>query len=273
MSRLPDYHMHTARCKHARGSLMEYVQTAAELGIYEIAFTDHGPLPDGYDLAHRMGPDETEAYVQEVIDLRRQFPEMKILLGIEADYLPEYTRFLDDFLKSYPFDLVLMSVHFIEGWSAGNWVFEYHFDSRTQQDIYREYLSVVRQGIETGLFDVVAHLDLIKRPGTPLLPLVQNELLLIFEALKAQNMALEINTSGTRKAIAEPYPARPLAELAVKNGVALTFGSDAHAPEQVGLFWTETENWFFGLPKPVRAEFNQRRMRVIKEETKHVRLG
>jgi len=273
MTRLPDYHIHTARCKHARGTMTEYVLAAQKLGLHEIAFTDHGPLPDGFDLAHRMHPGEMEAYVQDVIDLRRQFPEMKILLGIEADYLPGYTRFLESFLKSYPFDLVLMSVHFIEGWADGNWVFDYQFSGRSQQDIYREYLAVVKQGVETGLFDVVAHADLIKRANEPLLPLVREELQNLFRAIKTQNMALEINTSGSRKAIAEPYPAREIASLAVEYRLPLTFGSDAHAPEQVGLLWPEIENWFSGLENPLRAEFSLRQMQLIGKETGHVCVG
>ncbi|MCD4692171.1 MAG: PHP domain-containing protein, partial [Calditrichales bacterium] len=49
-----DYHIHTKLCKHARGEMEEYVEQALRIGLKEIAFTDHIPLPDNFDIAHRM---------------------------------------------------------------------------------------------------------------------------------------------------------------------------------------------------------------------------
>jgi hypothetical protein len=47
--------------------------------------------------------------------------------------------------------------------------------------------------------------------------------------------AIELNTAGLRKDCREIYPSREILQLAFQTGVPITFGSDAHAPEEVGM--------------------------------------
>ncbi len=230
-----DFHIHTKRCKHASGEPQEYVEQAIRMGLKEIAFTDHIPLPHGFDRAHRMDPDELDDYVNDVLTLQKQYSEIVIHLGIEADFIDGFEPFLKKTLSAYPFEIKILSVHFLAHWPQGNWVFQYNFPGKPIKEIYAEYLQAVKRGIETGLFNVVGHLDLIKRPNMPLLKHNEREVREVLAAARENGMAIEINTSGLRKKIGEPYPDFSFLPLIAEYGLPVTLGSDAHAPQQVGF--------------------------------------
>ncbi len=75
---VPDYHIHTKLCKHASGEMEEYVESAIQKGLKEIAFTDHIPLPDNFDIAHRMTENELELYLENINKLSDLYPEIEI---------------------------------------------------------------------------------------------------------------------------------------------------------------------------------------------------
>jgi len=235
-----DYHNHTKLCKHAEGDVFEYIEKAIEQGIQEFAFTDHIPMPDSFDIAHRMEMTEMDEYVKWIENARARFPEIKILLGIEAEFYEGFEDFTEHFLKQYDFDLVIMSVHFIRNWQDGNWVFRYDFPGKTLAEIYTEYLDTVNKGIKTKLFDVVGHIDLIKKEGYPLMQVVPEEVKTVLKNIKDCGMVLEINTSGFRRKIAESYPHSDWLPLVKELNVPVCVGSDSHNPEQVGLNFVET---------------------------------
>lgn len=257
-----DYHIHTALCKHATGSMEEYVQQAIKIGLNEIAFTDHIPLPDEFDLAHRMHPSQIETYLSEIRKLQDKYPQISILCGIEADYYEGFENYLQDFLATYPFDIVIMSVHFIKGWPENNWAFSYYFPDKTLTQIYSEYLEAVLKGIQTGLFDIIGHLDLIKSEEQSLVSENSNQIIEILQVAKKKNMAIEINSSGLRKDIEETYPSFDILPLIEESGLPMTFGSDAHAPEQVGLYFNQLQNEINKFPKIKMAGFKNRNIYI-----------
>jgi histidinol-phosphatase (PHP family) len=230
-----DNHIHTKLCKHAEGEVVEYVEKAILSGLTEIAFTDHIPLPDNFDIAHRMEEHEMEIYSGWVREVKEKYPEITIKYGIEADYYKGLEEYTEKFLSRFDFDLVIMSVHFIRHWPEGNWVFDYNFPEKLQKEIYKDYLSTVISGIKTGLFDVLGHIDMIKAKGDSLLEMVPEEVDLLFDALKSSDMSMEINTSGYRKKVDEPYPGLDWIALLNERSIPLTTGSDAHHPDQVAL--------------------------------------
>jgi histidinol-phosphatase (PHP family) len=239
LTTMRDYHIHTSLCKHAAGEMFEYVESAIEKGIKEICFTDHIPFPGGFDKEHRMGMEEVDGYVEQVEKLKQKYPEIKILTGIEADYIERYEEFLGKFLSQYPFDLVIMSIHFVGNWPPGQWVFGYHFPDKSIIEIYHDYFDSLIQGIKTGLFDVVAHLDLIKKMNTPVLSTNPRDMDEILNQVSRMNMSIEVNTSGLRRAIAETYPSLEVVGKAAQKGIPVTLASDAHLPEQVGFHFLE----------------------------------
>lgn len=234
-----DYHMHTKLCKHARGEAHEFIETAIAAGITEIAFTDHIPLPDGFDLQHRMAENEIELYIRWIESLQIRYPGIKIRLGIEADYIEGLEEYLFKFLNTYDFDVVIMAVHFLKHWPADQWVFAYDFPGKPIEAIYLDYLETVIRGIRTGLFDILGHADIIKNPAAPLLSVVPGGVYKLLSEIKSAGMAMEINTSGFRKPIGESFPALNWLGAAQRYGIPLTIGSDAHRPSQIALRFPE----------------------------------
>jgi histidinol-phosphatase (PHP family) len=255
-----DFHIHTALCRHASGEMHEYVEQAIALGLKEIAFTDHIPLPNGFDWKHRMDEKQLEGYVNAVQALQATYPQIKIRLGIEADFYDGFENYLERTIRTYPFEVIILSVHFIRDWPEGNWVFHYHFPHKNIGQIYSEYLQALLRGIQTGLFNVVGHLDLIKREGHPLLKHNETEVRQVLKAAAQAGMAVEINTSGLRKAIGEPYPHASLWPLIAEYDLPVTLGSDAHAPEQVGFAFSRVVEDLARIPNLKYARFAGRKI-------------
>ena len=259
-----DYHIHTKLCRHAGGEMYEYIEKAIEKGLAEIAFTDHIPLPDKFDAAHRMAEHELEEYCSKIDVLEKTYQEIKILRGIEADYYAGFEGYLNSVIRNFDFDLVIMSVHFIKGWPKDNWAFSYHFPDKTYSEIYRDYLKALSEGIKTELFDIVGHLDLIKSPEESLIKHNAHEVEELLTLISSKRMAVEINTSGLRKQIGELFPHQSIIKQLIRNDIPLTFGSDAHQPEHVGFYFEELSDYLETFNKVKTATFDKRKL-TIKE--------
>ncbi len=235
-----DYHMHSHFCRHAVGGLAEYARAASAKGIREICFTPHIPLPGfrpGFSSDRlRMDEREFDAYLEELEKTRAAFPDLTILSGVEADYIPSMGGFLERFLSAHAFDFILMSIHYVSWWDEDEWVFGFA-NHRALPSVYRDYFKEMADGIETGLFDCVAHLDLIKQPGKPVLATNRDDVEDVLDRCRARGMSVEINTSGARKGIAETYPCDDIIRLMIDKEVAIVTGSDAHSPAQVGMLF------------------------------------
>jgi len=240
-----DLHTHHHRCGHALGDLAAYAQAARRLGLAVLGLSDHAPLllegaPDEPAPGMHMPASAFDGYLAEAAALRERFRgELELLVGVEADYLPgreaAYAALLDDARLDY----ALGAVHYLDGYHV--------YDRRRWQQhddvdaLYERYLERVRSAAASGLYDVMAHIDAIKAraPRQPRDP--QRSWDRTVAALRQADVAVEINTSGYRKC-GEPFPAWGLIERLHDAGVPLTFGSDAHAPDEVHYAWTEVRD-------------------------------
>lgn len=229
-----DYHIHTGRCGHASGEMRQYVERAMEKGLAEIGFADHLPLLDRRDPSLTMSREELPLYIEEIDRLRREYPEITLKTGIEADYLPGFEEETAMLLDYYPFDYVIGSVHFIGSWGFDDPREKAGYSGKEPLEVYKEYFHTLQKAARTGLFDIMAHPDLIKkydyRPSADVSDLYEETARAFSEA----GAAIEINTAGLRKPVSEIYPHREFLETCRAFGVDLVFGSDAHAPEDVG---------------------------------------
>ena len=231
---VPDYHTHHELCRHATGRTVDYARSAAAAGVTEFAATDHCPTDVGFGREHRMELSQFPTYLHDVAMARSAFPGLTILLGIEADYYPDCERFLAPFIDRYPFDLVLGSVHFRDYWSDESERRGLNPFGRPDV-VWREYFALIGRLADTGLYDIVTHLDLPKRFGNPSDARALREYALpALEKIARAGMAIEINTSGLIHSVHEAYPSLHLLRWARELGVGLTFGSDAHSPDRVG---------------------------------------
>lgn len=236
-----DLHNHTTLCNHATGTSENYLLRAIELGIDVYGFSDHAPMP--YDPKYRMDISAKPLYEKEILDLKEKYKnDIEVLLGYEVDYLDGYI--LPEIVNS-KVDYLIGSIHFLKNkkdmWGFDNPEFIGVYKSKDIDTIWSEYFDAIEAMAKTGLFDIVGHLDLIKvfkfLPKKDIRLLAKKALL----EIKKSNMVLEINPAGLRKPIKETYPSENLLELAYELDINITFGSDAHAVDQVGFKYDEVK--------------------------------
>lgn len=238
---VPDYHIHTPRCNHAIGTVAEYAEAALMLGLSEIGISDHSPMPDGFD-EWRMQRSELDGYLKEVDAAKNTFAgRLNIKVGLEADFHPGTEAYVGEMLASHAWDYVIGSVHYL-GSETDKWGFDNPDDmSRWQtcdvEDAYCDYFERVAASARSGMFDIIGHPDLIKkfghRPPLESSRVLEAEIAML-EAVKAAGVALEISSAGLRKPVEEVYPHGRIIAAAVEMKIPFAYGSDAHAPGEVG---------------------------------------
>jgi histidinol-phosphatase (PHP family) len=159
---------------------------------------------------------------------------LPVVLGIEADYIPEAESETRNLLAAYPFDVVLGSVHWLDDWGVGLPEQRHLWQDRDVAEVYREYFTVSERAVRSGLFDVLTHPDLVKifghRPPEPPVPLWER----LAAALRDASVAAEVSTAGWRKPVGEIYPEPGFIHLLRAKEVPITLASDAHRPHDVG---------------------------------------
>jgi histidinol-phosphatase (PHP family) len=244
---LTDYHLHlrpdedgtTFERYFTAENVDRYLAAARERGIEELGVSEHVyRFRQALDLwTHPLWTenalDDLDAYCEFV----RATP---LRLGVECDYVPGAEERTREMLSARDFDYVVGSVHFVGDGDAA--VDHDGFDVwdavGDPEEIWRRYWDAFGECARTGLFDILAHPDLVKVWGRNR-PLPEGDLRRFYEpaveAVVAGGSAVEVSTAGIRKPVGELYPARGFAELCVEAGVPFALSSDAHVPEQVGF--------------------------------------
>ena len=228
LSSLADYHLHTPLCHHATGWPTEFAAHAVELGLDEIGFSDHNPMPAHFD-DWRMAREDLPRYLEEVEKARAAFPELRIRVGLECDFLDGREAWIEELRGMADWDYLIGSVHYLpEGWEVDHPKYIGRHVGDVEQ-IWTSYWAAYERCIRGGLFDFVAHPDLPKKFGFR----PDGDLRRYYEpaiaALAETDTPFEINTAGWRKDCAEQYPARQFLELAHAAQLPLLISSDAHA--------------------------------------------
>jgi histidinol-phosphatase (PHP family) len=231
--KLLNLHNHTPLCGHATGSVDDYVEAAIKQGAACIGFSDHAPLPAGLRDNVTMSPEQTEDYISMLESARKKHQDrIEILIGFEVDF-PLH----EDFSRSYFFDerldYLIGSCHFIDGWAFDHEGFINEFSRRDINDIYGRYYEIVEGLIDSRLFNIMGHFDLVKKFGHRATADFSETIEALAGKLAACGMAFEVNTSGLIKPVGEMYPSRDIIEIFFRKNVAVTLGSDSHAPEHV----------------------------------------
>lgn len=234
-----DYHTHTPLCGHASGHPRDYVRRARELGLDEIGFSDHNPMPAQFD-EWRMAPEEFPAYLELIRETRAEFPGYPIRLGLECDFVPGYEDHIRTLATRAPFDYLIGSVHYIlPGWDVDNPMKLSEWKKHPVEEVWSLYFKTLTQAACSGLYDFLGHPDLVKKfaffpPGD-----LRRFYLETLDAIRDHDLAIEINTAGLRKDVKELYPSRDFLAEAFRRSIPILINSDAHAPAEVGLNFDE----------------------------------
>jgi histidinol-phosphatase (PHP family) len=179
------------------------------------------------------------AYVADVREVAARHPEIRVLLGLEAEYVAGQEAELDRLLDSWPFEVVVLGVHVVEGFEFDEPALR--SDSRWEHPdaLLAAYYRTMRRAAEYGRFDVLAHFDYIglwgHTPGAQALAEIDAAL----DALAASGGALELNTDRVSDPAGVMYPSVAIMRAARERGVPLVVCSDAHEAAHVGRFWDE----------------------------------
>jgi histidinol-phosphatase (PHP family) len=237
-----DLHLHSTCSADGASSIGDYARQAARLGLRELGFCEHADwdLRDGgcgfLDLAR---------YDREIAAARAAVPGIGLRQGVEVTYQSIHEAQIRAWLGGHAWDYVVVAVHLVDyadGWAMVSEArgMQAYSATHSARQTYVPYFEELYRAVESGLGDVVAHLDLVKRFGAlaygPFEPAAfEGEIRAVLRAMAETGVGLEVNTSGLRQAPGEPYPA-----LAVLNwyremgGEIVTVGSDAHQAGHLG---------------------------------------
>ncbi|MBE3594046.1 MAG: histidinol-phosphatase [Candidatus Carbobacillus altaicus] len=236
-----DYHVHL---QESRGLTLDwlkvYVETAQEKGIDELGISEHAYFFD--ETAGILTHPWAEARrTLRFADYMKLYEEargqgMNVKLGIEMDYIPGKEKFIRQFIERYPFDYVIGSVHWVGEFGIDLLIYREEYKKWDLKKLYRAYFDQVIQLAQSGLFQFVGHIDLIKifgyRPDDEaFLDALYNE---VVEVLAKTGTIIELSTAGWRKPVEEQYPSRAFLEKCFAAGVGIVLSSDAHTPEHLG---------------------------------------
>jgi len=230
-------HTHTKLCHHATGMPVDYALAAREKGLQVLGFTDHTPFPDNRWLHVRMHMDDLPTYIQGIEEARAACPELRILSGLECEYVSEFHNFYEDeLLGAFGFDYLILGIHWFL--HEGEWL-----ETFGQSDTPERLASYTRhtiQGMSTGLFSFLAHPDIFGNDYFEWDHAAETAAHEITTAAVALNMPLEINGLGFRRTKVQTptgqrnmYPLEPFWEIAAQQNVNVVANSDAHRPEDI----------------------------------------
>ena len=247
---LTDYHLHlrtdaldaSASEHFTESNVARYRSTASERGIAELGVSEHvyrfeqalevWRHPFWQQYAH----DDLDAYctfVREQTDLR---------LGIEADFVPGAEDRMANLLEAREFDYVIGSVHFIREGAVDMDEYGVWKKGRSAEEVWRRYFQTIGESAASGLFDVVAHPDLVKYWGRER-PLPEGDLRRYYElaidGIAQSGIAVEVSTAGLRKRAGEIYPAPAFLKMCLEAGAPIALSSDAHRPQDVGADYVQ----------------------------------
>jgi histidinol-phosphatase (PHP family) len=223
-----------------------YREAAEERGIAELGVAEHiHRFTQSLEVWQhpwwrkwaRDDVDDYCAFVREETDLR---------LGIEADFVAGREGRLASFLEAREWDFVVGSVHFVRDAAVDlegpEW--EHVWGRGDSADrVWQRYFETLAEAARSGLYDVMAHPDLVKVWGSAR-PLPERDPRHYYEpaveAMLDAGVAMEVSTAGLRKPVGELYPGPALLDMALDAGLPIALSSDAHQPGQIGHAYEDT---------------------------------
>jgi histidinol-phosphatase (PHP family) len=270
---LTDYHVHlrpdelsnTAAEAFTAANAERYREVAAERGIEELGVAEHvyrfTAALDVWDheLWRRHALDDIDAYcsfVREETDLK---------LGIEADFIPGREDRMRALLEERDWDYVVGSIHFLAEGALDYDKYDVWNSGRSPDHVWRTYFTWLGELAATGMYDVLAHPDLVKHWGKER-PWPEKDLRFYYDIAMEQiadsGIAVEVSTAGLRKPVGEIYPSSAFLEMIVDAGNPIALSSDAHTTDHLGYGYEEAVQFLADHGVKELAVFDRRAVRL-----------
>ncbi len=250
---LTDYHLHlqpdgaAARAEHAvdwdalggylsEGWIRRYADSARARGVHEIAVTEHvhrfAEARDWHSNPwwREEATEDIDAYCDALVSAREA--GIPVLVGIEMDWLPDRRDEIAAFLDGRPFDIVLGSVHWLADGAVDHPDY-LAWETVDSEQVWSRYFDELVAAAESGLYDVLAHIDLPKVLGHVPSDSARARWPEVVARIAASGVAIECSSAGLRKPAAELYPNPDLLAMCAAAGIAVTLASDAHRPADI----------------------------------------
>jgi len=269
---LTDYHLHlrpdengtTADRYFTTENVDRYREAAEAAGIAELGVSEHiHRFTQSLELWdhpfwREQARDDLDAYCDFVRGT-------ELRLGIEMDFVPGAEDRTANLLEARDFDYVVGSVHFIGDDAVDHEGFDIWDEAGDPDRVWSRYFETLAAAARSGLFDILAHPDLVKVWGRGR-PTPDRDLRSFYEpaveAIAESGVAVEVSTAGLRKPVGELYPSLAFAEMCVEAGAAFALSSDAHLPEHVGYGYDRAVEFLEGLEVGEICVFERRRRRL-----------
>ncbi len=233
--RIPiDYHMHSSYSCDSEAPMADMCRAAVSAGIDEIGFSEHFDSHPNNDCTDDFN---VTAWWKEFETCKAEFREvLSLRAGLEISEPHLYIDEVDELLDSHPWDYAIGALH----WIGDDIIFKAPYFQRTMKEAYNDYFIELQRMVEIGRFDILAHLDIVKRYGfdhygefhvAELEDIIRPTL----NTLVSRGLALEVNTVTLRRSIQETTPGIQILEwFKEEGGRWISLGSDAHSVEDVG---------------------------------------
>jgi len=256
---LLDYHIHTLFSDGKR-DLSDYVDKAVKRKIDEIGFSDHLHFEEA---TWSMNLTDLPEYVNRISALKGA-SKISIKMGLEVDFVPCKMNELIQVINKFDFDYFVGSVHFIGDWLIDDPRQIHEWGRRNVDHVYQQYFTLAQTMVKSGLFDIIGHLDLVKKFNFKPKNDITNFLLETVEVISKSKMCIEVNTGGLRKPCHEAYPSEKLLRMCFDNGLPVTLGSDAHSPEEVGADFDKAVSLLRKIGYDEIVRFSRRNREFVK---------
>lgn len=254
-----DYHMHSI-FSDGRSLPEDYIGPALKRGFKEIGFSEHLTLfkePEEWN----MNPEKVTTYINHIDNIRKNTSGIKIKTSLEVDYIKGKENETRSFLEKLPLDYIIGSVHYL-GEKTVDLGPEF-YEGKNIDRLFESYFDSVCTAIESDLFDIIGHCDLIRifgyKPAMDLEPLYRK----LARTMKTHNVVFEVNTNGRNRPLADFYPDRNYLHVFRDEKVPVCVNSDAHMPRRVGQYFDEAYELLRYIGFNEMAVFDKRERRMV----------
>lgn len=256
---LVDYHMHSV-LSDGKNTYEEMIRAAVAKGLDEIGFSDHVCLKP---VSWAIRLEDIAVMTGQILDLKEKYADqIRVRYGIEVDFFPGKEKKIARLIDNIPVDYVIGSVHFI-----GDWNFDTDqslYGKWSNDKLYEKYFKLIQKAATSGLFDVIGHLDIIKKfrvyPETSQDQLFEETIGII----KENNLVVELNTGGFDRPCAEFTPDANILEMCFRHQVPVTLSSDAHRTEHIARHYESAVSLLRQIGYTEIIAFSKRSRRMIR---------
>ncbi len=251
-----NYHSHSEFCD-GTGKLEDYVKSAISKGFDVFGFSGHAPLPFENDWT--MQKSVFNGYLNETRRLKEAYKNIiNLKIGLEVDYIEGKMGPKNQYYKDLNLDFLIGSIHVLPNIKTREYLgVEYTKNEMEQlinetyngntRALVKEYYRLVREMSRKGGFDILGHIDVIKKTNINSIYFdetekwYKDEIELTLRCIADNNQIIEVNTGKVLKDPTRIYPSPWILKRANDFNIPVMLNSDAHRPDRIDNYFDEAK--------------------------------